>query len=467
MRSLVLGCCLGLAFLAPSAATAAQGAGDKKPQPEIPPDGLKALKHSDPQVRYNALELLGRLGKTGKFAEPDVRELLKDPNVSVRIKAAETLLKIDQPESAPLVAVLVEAAKHEDDNTRALAFHTLAAMGGKAKAALPAIKKGLKDKVFGVRLQAVLAAGAVGPAAKTVVPELVNIMQDDDTGLLEAQVTLALSKIGPAAIPYLRKALADGNTQVRRGSAFALGLMGGKASGAVPDLTKALADAEPVVRALAAEALGKIGQEASSAAADLRKTLDDQDAEVRVNAALALWKIGMHKDGINVLGKAVKTSKGQIRRAAVTALAAIGPEARPALKDLLSALKDNDPEIRQETLAALAKVGAADVALAGSVEPLLKDKSIEVQLQAVRTLWVLDKKLTGQGVQALTKGLKDDNSDVVLFAALIAGEIGPEAKDVAPALTPLLHHKNKALRTAATKALKQIVPKASVEKGAN
>src|SRR5262249_45428409 len=157
---------------------------DGKPDDGDAPDGLKALKHPNPQVRFNAAELLGKLGKSAKFAIPNLKLLLKDESVAVRIKAAEAIWRIDPVDPAALLDVLAAAYDHKEDIVRAAALGVIAEFGEKAKPALPVVKKGLKDKSFSVRLQAVAAAGAMGPAAKGAVPELLDIMRDDDTGFL-------------------------------------------------------------------------------------------------------------------------------------------------------------------------------------------------------------------------------------------------------------------------------------------
>src|SRR5438477_7131566 len=99
--------CLALLLLLSGSSLRAQ-TGGKPGDGDDAPDGLKALTHPNPQVRYNAAELLGKLGKTAKFAVPQLKELLKDPSVAVRIKAAEALWKIEQPDPKPLLQVLVE-----------------------------------------------------------------------------------------------------------------------------------------------------------------------------------------------------------------------------------------------------------------------------------------------------------------------------------------------------------------------
>lgn len=457
---------LGLLTLWAPQNTVAQEKSQKPDDGDLAPDGLKALKHANPQVRFNAVELLGKLGKNAKFAVPHLKELLKDPSVAVRIKVVESLWKIEQTDPKLLLPVLQEAMGHDEDIVRATSLSILAQLGEKAKPAVPAVKKALKDKAFNVRLQAVLAAGAIGPLAKDTVPEMIEIMRDDDTGFLEAQATITLSKIGAGAVPPLVKALGDKSPKVRRASAFALGLLGPKAYEAVPDLTKALKDNEPLVRSLAAEALGKIGSEAESALPELNKALKDADAGVRINAALALWRIGQNTAGVNELADILsKQEDASTRRAAAMALAHFGPAAKTALTPLASALKDKDAEVRQEVTFALGKIGADVAKVAVAIHPLLEDKSVGVRLHAVLALWRIEKKITDKGLNVLKKGLEQDETDDVLLALRVFGEVGPAAKAAVPALMVMLKHSDKSVRDAAAQALQQVAPQAGAKKG--
>jgi HEAT repeat protein len=457
--------CLSVLLLVAPVQSSQQESGEKTQPGDDAPDGLKALKHPNPQIRYNAIDLLIRLGKNAKFAAPHLRDLLKDPHPSVRIKAAEALWKIEQPAPGPLLTVLTEAAKEEEEGFRTAALAVLTEMGEKAKPALPTVKKGLKDKAFAVKLQAIRAAGAMGPAAKSAVPELLNIILDDDTGFLEAQVALALGKIGSAAVPSLCAALSNESAKVRRGSAFALGLIGPKAYEAVPDLTKALKDDEPLVRALSAESLGKIGQEAEPATPALTKALKDDDADVRINSAVALWRIGKHAAGIDVLAAAVTQSQGPSRKAAVAALGQVGAAAKPALPALVKALGDKDAEVRLESVKTLGILGPLAKGTGAKITPLLHDKSVPVRLHAVHAIWKTEKKISKKGIEILEQALDEEEMDHLLLATRILGDIGPDARDVVPALLPFLHHKNKVIRAAVLDAVQKIDPKAVSKPG--
>src|SRR5262249_31312282 len=94
---LVLGLGLVLALLeacpAPAAGQKKDDSGNKtKPFPT----GLDALKHTDPNVRYQAALLLTRLGPEGRVAIKALMEALGDKNARVRIVVAYALWTVDQ-----------------------------------------------------------------------------------------------------------------------------------------------------------------------------------------------------------------------------------------------------------------------------------------------------------------------------------------------------------------------------------
>src|SRR5262249_7516148 len=123
------------------------------------PDGLKALKHEDPLVRYRAAAILGRLPGNAKFAVPALRAALQDKDGRVRVKVAESLWKIEKTSPNVLLPVLEGALKDKDPAVRVLAPGVLGQLGTKARAALPTLFAALQDKEISVRMEVILAMG--------------------------------------------------------------------------------------------------------------------------------------------------------------------------------------------------------------------------------------------------------------------------------------------------------------------
>ena len=156
------------------------------------------------------------------------------------------------------------------------------------------------------RGKAAYAVGRIGPAAEKAIPALITLLGDrqeytvggDFYGnggtrhVLGEQASLALSKIGVAAVPALRTALAHTLPTVRQQASQSLGAIGPPARVAAPDLIALFNDPHRVVRAAAAEALGNLGDTSEPAIMGLRSLLSDKHLVVRVSAAKSLAQFG-------------------------------------------------------------------------------------------------------------------------------------------------------------------------------
>jgi hypothetical protein len=156
-------------------------------------------------------------------------------------------------------------------------------------------------------------------------PALVSALKAD-TYALRSYAVEQIPGTGPAAIPALIELLGDPNTQTCASAARALGSYGKAAAQAVPALIERLNDPDSPVRQSAIEALGKIG--------------DSRTVPVLVQAL----QQSDHKD-INA------------DEAAIDALGAIGPEAKPAIPKLIEMLNmDYYWAIRSAAASALKKI---------------------------------------------------------------------------------------------------------------
>ncbi len=78
-----------------------------------------------------------------------------------------------------------------------------------------------------------VALGVMGPAAKDAIPTLAELGRDPRVC---GDAALALSRVGPAAIPALTELLKEQNDRVRADAAWALGMIGPAAREAIPTL---------------------------------------------------------------------------------------------------------------------------------------------------------------------------------------------------------------------------------------
>jgi len=436
---------------------------------EQPPDfdGLKALKHSDPDVRLNAAQLLCDLGPVAKFAIPALHEQLKVEKITVvRVKVAEALWKVEKPAARTLLPALLEALTDKDQTARANAANVIGQLGPAAKSAVPNLAKLLQDKDLTVRVEAALALGEIGPAAKAAVPALLETLKSPEVVFLEPFVLGTLGKIGADAVPDLKATLTAKEYRQRRGAAYALGLIGPPAADAVKPLGKMLQAPEADLRSLAARALGKIGKDAEETLPLLQELLADKEPGPRIQAAAAYWLIGGLPIGMPVLVQALKDEDVKVREQACKALVELSGSKRvPPPTALQSALADSAPSVRALAAEALGKIGNDATHLLPALRKAFKDTDGTVRASAAIAVWRIEPKAKDV-VPALTAWLSDKDQQLRKVAAAALGEIGPDAR---PAWDKLLelYRDDPVLQVqrAAGIALRQIDLKAAVKAG--
>jgi hypothetical protein len=177
-------------------------------------------------------------------------------------------------------------------------------------------------------LRAALRACAIlGVAAEPVIPEVAAALPVRD---LTPDAAVALSFMGPKALPPLRQALESEDPTVRREALRSIGKLRFRAPlephDVLPILLDAMTDPDVGVRAVAATYLGIMHEDPTESVPLLTQGLDDPDPVVR--------------------------------RASASALGSFGTEAAAALPALKKAAADQDPDLAREA-------GRAIVAVSG------------------------------------------------------------------------------------------------------
>jgi len=106
---------------------------------------LKRLTHSHPVVRYWAATGCTVLSREAGAAKPSLQMLLRDPEISVRVAAAEALYGLNEKDG-PL-KVLKEALFSDNIMARVHALNVLENMGEDARPALDNIRRLLKEDI--------------------------------------------------------------------------------------------------------------------------------------------------------------------------------------------------------------------------------------------------------------------------------------------------------------------------------
>jgi HEAT repeat protein len=135
------------------------------------------------------------------------------------------------------------------------------------RAAVPVLRKTLKDTDARARAQAASALSEAGALAEPAVPELIEMLRNDPEERARLEATLALGNIGPAAkaaVPALVEILRNEKLlSIRVNAAGSLGQIHCDPDLVVPALVEAhLKDAEPEVRQWSMISLLQFGPEA-------------------------------------------------------------------------------------------------------------------------------------------------------------------------------------------------------------
>jgi len=261
---------------------------------------------------------------------------------------------------------------------------------------------------------------------REAVDDLAKLAVDPDPEV-RALVAVAWGDLGNrAAVPTLKRALADNNADVRiaaAGSLLELGdvqglialidetkpIMSGRASSPADELRRMARDS---ARARAALKLGEVGK--GSAVEPLRSVLADPAGEVRHAAAVALARLGQG-DSTQFLD-AMKDPDEGVRASAAHELGLIGRDGLVALRN--AAATDASASVRAEAAFALGSFSDA-----GSLQILtraLGDKSGHVRLEAAKAL---AKRREPESTAALKKLAAQDPPPelaLVVAAALVA-----------------------------------------------
>jgi HEAT repeat protein len=229
-------------------------------------------------------------------------------------------------------------------------------------------------------LKALSAFGANGYAAEATKSVLemmrgydIEKMDRDDEKVVGAGLE-ALKKIGPAAVPELRKAMKGDNRHARDFAVAGLGQLGPDAKEALPDLMKMVRDKDPDLRMSALSAVVAIDRNTKGIVQALIPAL--YDPARRGLALSSLIQLNLPP--------------------------ANGPEAKELVPALIAALGDKDVNIRNGVVSLLRPYGA----------------------QAQKAIPVLIKILKEES-------LSGDTANPI---AEILGAIGPAAKEAVPAL---------------------------------
>lgn len=218
----------------------------------------------------------------------------------------------------------------------------------------------------------------------------------------------------------------------RAAAARALGDMGLDARAALPDLIAVLNNPQRAypfcVDEALVRALGQLGAPARAAVPALVRNVGlDRDLDRAIDESIRrLLGIAQVGEDVAVLARRLRDPDAGERLRAAKKLAAMGPEALPAVPELNAALLDPDRDVSRQALAALQAIRPGAKPSKAALGVLVRDLSDEdesVRLRAAKALGKLGAAAKGAlpALQAAAKG--DADEDVRRGAAEAAGRI--------------------------------------------
>jgi HEAT repeat protein len=332
-----------------------------------------------------------------------------------------------------LLAIAQDA--HAPWFSRRQAALTLGRIGVPAKSAIPAIVELLNEQTAdpeqSTQLWAIKTLALYGPVAEESAPALVALLEDSTQPPLPRLASIeALGRIGPArseVMPAVVRALdaglapsADPDT-LERGVAAAeiLELFRSHAGSVTPSLIRATTSESVLFRRAAANTLGLIGPAADPAIpalADL--VLFDDVAEVRDLAARALGRIG--------------------------------PDAEPVLVQLL---EDTDPEVRLRAATACRELRSASPAIIAALQIAAEDRDAMIRVISLDSLWSVSRDKVFVAPRALAE-LTSDDREIRMRAVQILERLGPDLHDSLPQLRSLAADERAYVAQAARRVLR-------------
>ncbi|OHB85184.1 MAG: hypothetical protein A2V98_20435 [Planctomycetes bacterium RBG_16_64_12] len=448
-------------------------------------DAIDLLSSPDTAARLQAIDQLGAQAANAAEAVVPLTALLKDASAEVRAHAARSLGEIGAP-AKPAAPELASLLKDDDPSVRRQAVKALAAIRPGPKVMLPLFIKLMKDSDPGVQMRVLNATAEAGEAA---VPGLIEALKNDELAYWACVVLRDIGPSAKAAVPALAEKLNDPRPDIRLQAVLALGAMKEASLPVVPQLAALLgddhartaatfvlgqlgnipADAEQTIRSNAKSddrflstvshwALARVHPEDTDlrreATEQLVARLKDEDPFVRVVAAQALTALPPAPEiTIPIWEKAMKDADETTVHHALDALASLGAPAVPRFVDILEKHK----ELRVEAAYALGQMGPTAAAATDALAKLVADENLHVATEAILALGKIGP-AAKSAVPALCAAFEKEgekNTHAIIFAL---GNIGPQAAAAEPMVLKAMESKDKALAVIAARTLMEIQP---------
>jgi HEAT repeat protein len=198
------------------------------------------------------------------------------------------------------------------------------------------------------RLEAAVALGVLGPAARAAIPALIEACRETNT-LVGTKAEAALIRIRQETIQPLVAKLSDFNAANWRHTATMVSDLGSNATPALPVFLEALQHTNYLIRSFSASCLGHLSLASEQVVPALMRCADDRHEAVRERSLFALYQFGQGARAAEArMVQSLQDTNLHVRLCALMALEAILPvqDTNRVLVALGQALHDAVPAIR-------------------------------------------------------------------------------------------------------------------------
>lgn len=364
--------------------------------------------------------------------------------IAPSLSALSTLKIQDDPEIKRFPSELLKMAKSPQAKDHSVALNAIAILGAIARCS--AMDRDKKDidavvwRMFAPNSQEFKAALAASLASPTTATRCTAA-----TGLLAFEPNHAV------AISILAEGVRSADSKTRQFCCMMIGMLRLSNQKSLDILIGALRQQDPEVRESAANALIRLGHQAKTA----------------VPALIELFQSGNAAYGEHV--PYFVMMRPVTKNLALLALAAIGPDAWPAVRAIIKELPRANAEAQVEMLTCLASIGPAAKQSVPLIEQAMRSNASNVQLTAACAMLrvvpghkkasaivsdaLATKSNTGVGDAPAIKA-KDRRSEAIAACE----ETGPQSAVIVQRLIAILDDENEYTRMAATRALGRMGP---------
>ncbi len=200
----------------------------------------------------------------------------------------------------------------------------------------------------------------------------------------------------------------------------------------------------------ATRALELIGPGAERAIPALGKALRDPSAEIAMHAAFALGNLGV--PAVSTLINALEAPRDETRFFAIQGLSRAGPEARPAVPELIGILRESNSKNAREAAACLGRIGG--IAAVHAAIGLLRNPELRIQLRGIQTLSALGPQARS-AVPILLELVQTGDPEVRKTIIGALGTIQPSTPEVGALFISALQDNDPEVRAVAAEGLER------------